>query len=134
VRALIEEAARLGVKVHIAEMDGDLRGFYSHRHRVIVVRLGMSRAQLNETLAHELGHAFYGHECTTAQMAEQERQADRRGALLLVDPDAYAAAEAFNPHVNHIAAELELTPHVIEVWRSTWLPRILERTGGRVLA
>lgn len=127
MRALIEEAARMGVQIHVAVLDDDLRGFYSHRLRVIVVRLGLSRAQMRETLAHELGHAFYGHDCDSSTTPEQERQADRRGALLLVDPDAYARAEVLNDHPGFIARELGLTTHVVEVWRATWLPRLIER-------
>jgi Zn-dependent peptidase ImmA (M78 family) len=78
------------------------------------------------TLAHELGHAHYGHTWTddVHERAVRERLADRYAARLLITPARYAAAERMvGPHVGAIARELEVTTGVVEAWRADVLQR-----------
>ncbi len=122
MRALIEEAARLGVQVHMSYLPRDVSGYYEHSAKRIALDIRLTPQEHREVLAHELGHAFHGHTCGTAA---HEQQADRRAALLLVDPDDYARAEREHPAVGAIAERLELDPHYVLVWRQWWLPKIL---------
>jgi len=116
--SLMEEAKRLGVRVHLAHLDDPFLGLYDDAESRIYLRLGMPMAEVKETLAHELAHAYYRHPCSSGP---HERNADRRGAWLLVDPDAYAAAERISSDVWFIAEELGLTPSVVENYQRYWL-------------
>lgn len=71
-------------------------------------------------LAHELGHAILGHTRpqTTWWEARQELQADIFAARLLIDPSDYANLEELYDSTPAIAEELEVTPHLLEVWKS----------------
>lgn len=111
VEELLAEARRLGLTVYIAHLEPDLLGYYEHRHSRIVMRAGLTEAEFRCTLAHELGHAYGGHECGGGPY---ERQASRRAAHLLVDRESYAAAELLNPDPGAIARELGLTRRVVE--------------------
>ena len=121
MRELVREAGRLGVQIHAAHLDGDLLGFYSHHERRIYFDIRLTPMERVEVVAHELGHAYHGHSCDDDL---SERQADRRAALLLVDPEAYRSAERENPHPRHIAESLGLSVHLVKVWRDWWLPQI----------
>ena len=111
MRQLMEEAARLKVQIHVAHFDDeDLRGFYDAKRHRIFIRLGLTIPQTKEALAHELSHCYYQHGCTNEQ---SERQARKRAAALLVTDEAYATAEAIDPHPHAIALELDVTPEII---------------------
>lgn len=111
MRALFEHAAELGVAVHMAHIDDDphLLGYYAPESRIVVVRLAMTRLQTDWVLAHELGHARYGHHClgTYADTAA-ERQADAYAAALLIDPVHYARLERQDPDPHRLAEELDV--------------------------
>lgn len=128
MRALMDEAKRLGVRVHMAHLPRQTSGYYDHAKRRIAIDITLTPQEHREVLAHELGHAFHGHTCGSAA---HEQQADRRAALLLVDPDAYAHAEREHPAVGAIAERLEVDPHYVHVWRQHWLPRILSTGRAR---
>lgn len=119
--ALREEARRLGVRVVRASLRADELGLYSPARHTIYLDLTLTRAQFIETLAHELGHAYYGHDCSSPQ---SERQAWRRAALLTVDPDGYREAEALCPGTKAIAARMELTEPLVAAWETYWLPSL----------
>lgn len=82
--------------------------------RTIIVHSGLDPATRTCAIAHELGHAYYGHDCSTPGA---ERQADEwaaRGLMTLemveavsVECEGSAAA---------MAAELGVTPVILEVW------------------
>lgn len=71
-------------------------------------------------LAHELGHAILGHTRpqTTWWEARQEAQADIFAARLLIDADGYARLEKLYDSAPAIADELEVTLHLLEVWKT----------------
>ncbi len=127
MKSLLEEAARLGVKVHRAHLPDGHRGYYRHDDRIISVCLTLTPSEAREVLAHELGHAYYGHACGSAK---HEEQADRRAALLLIDPDEYARAEREHPAVGAIADYLGIDSHLVLVWRQWWLPLLTIRRIG----
>jgi Zn-dependent peptidase ImmA (M78 family) len=97
-----------------------VRGLYEHERRVITLASGLTGAQARATLAHEIGHAWYGHRRTgdPYRDADAERLADEYAARLLIDPIAYAAAEQLvGPHPGAIARELGVTAAVVQVWQ-----------------
>ena len=51
-------AEQLGVQ--LVRHSGGQKGWYNPRTRTISTRRGMSIIQYKSTLAHELGHAYYG--------------------------------------------------------------------------
>lgn len=106
------------MRVHLAHLDEPFLGLYDDAASRIYVALGLPMDEVKATLAHELGHALHRHDCSTPQ---NERQADKRAAWLLVDPQAYAEAEAIDDHPAAIAESLELTPKVVEDYRRYWL-------------
>ncbi len=121
MRSLMDEAKRLGVRVHTGHLPREISGYYDHEGKRIAVDITLTPQERREVLAHELGHAFHGHSCGSAA---HEAQADRRAAALLIDPAEYAAAEQEHPAVGAIAERLEIDPHYVHVWRRHWLPRI----------
>lgn len=111
---LLTEATRLGVAIKYAPLEPPLRGAYIPGQEMILIDQALTAPQRRETLAHELGHALHGHDCSTPRT---EAQAWRRAAQLAVDPERYAAAERINPHPSAIALELDLTPRLITEWQ-----------------
>lgn len=130
MRQLLQEAARLGISVHLAHIsdDPELLGYYVHSKRIIVIRLGLTPSETRSVLAHELAHAFYGDTCSSGR---NERRAERYAAQLLIDPGAYAAAEAIDPHPAAIADELGVTTDLVEAYQQQCLQRLGQRTYGR---
>ncbi|MCK7641446.1 ImmA/IrrE family metallo-endopeptidase [Corynebacterium sp. P6145] len=110
-------ASDLGI--HVVEHRGGAKGWYSDSARAISLRAGLTPQQQLSTLAHEMGDARYRDTPSDGYYsARQERCADQYAAKLLVTPAEYALAETmYGPNVRAIAAELGVTPHVVETWR-----------------
>lgn len=123
MRALLALARTRGVVVEWSPALGEyVRGLYEHDRRTITLGRGLTTAQARATLAHELGHAWYGHRWTgdPHRDAAAERLADEHAARLLVAPDAYANAERLvGPHPGALARELGVTPDIVRAWRRT---------------
>lgn len=115
---LMAEAKRLGVRVHVARLDEPFMGIYDDERSSIFIQLGLTMPEVKETLAHELGHAYYRHPCSSGT---NERQADRRAAWLLIDVAEYQTAERIDSNAASIAAELGLTEAVIRNFQTYWL-------------
>lgn len=83
-------------------------------------------------LAHELGHAVLGHTRPQTEWweARQELQADIFAARLLIDPSDYAHLEELYDSTPAIAEDLEVTPHLLEVWKTTQCSRTRQQTGA----
>lgn len=83
-------------------------------------------------LAHELGHAVLGHTRPQTDWWEsrQELQADIFAAHLLINPSDYAHLEELYDSAPAIADELEITPHLLEVWKTTQCSRTRQQTGA----
>ena len=110
MRQLLAKAAHYGVHVHYAHLRHGIRGFYDHDEQRIYLSLRLAHFERRSTLAHELGHAHYGHDCTTPR---NERQARAYAARLLIDPEEYARLERINPDQHHLAEEFSVTPRII---------------------
>lgn len=114
METLLKEATRLGVAVKYAPLEPPQRGAYMPKLDLILVDKTLTLPQRRETLAHELGHARHGHDCTTPHT---EAQAWRWAARFLVNVDEYARAEQINPHPAAIALDLDLTTNIIIEWQ-----------------
>lgn len=126
--SLEQIAGSLGVRVRTAPTPGSLWGIYDHRHSLITMKPDLASAQYRSTLAHELGHAHFGH---VGYSAKAERQADKWAAqqLLTIEQLAQAAGES-STELPALAAELDVLPWVIRAFVST----LSERETQHLLA
>lgn len=117
MRRLLSIAHQLGYQVHISDIEDepDLLGYTVPSARIIVLRLGMTRNQTRTVLAHELGHAYYGHNCDSRA---NEDQADAFAAKLLIDPSDYADLEQVSADPHYLADELGVTADLIHAYRT----------------
>lgn len=116
--ALTNLAHELGVT--ITYHDTGPKGYYHHPTRTISLRRSLKPVAKRCTLAHELGHAYYGHEATGNPWldARSERAADQFAAELLISITEYQLAEELHGgHAPGIAHELGVTVHVVKVWQ-----------------
>lgn len=96
----------------------DLGGWFPDKRLILIAR-DQSPADRLHTMAHELGHALYGH--PAGHCPRNERVAEEFAASLLVDPHAYVEAELlFGPHSGAIAHELGVTVSLIKTWRGLY--------------
>lgn len=115
---LLEVARERGVRVAWRDL-GRRNGEY-HSTGLVLINPRRSEVVQRVTLAHELGHAHYGHAWTDDPQVRdrQERQADEFAAALLVDEVDYAIAEVVvGPHVGALARELGVTAQIVEAWQ-----------------
>lgn len=121
MRDLLGKAAEYGLEVHGAHLEGDKIGVYAPELRRIYFDLDLSAAERRSVIAHEIGHAHYGHVCDSTW---NERQADTFAATLLINPAWYAELEVINSDASWIAEEMNVAPWVIEDYRAYCLQRM----------
>lgn len=114
---LIDHATAMGLRVMWRDL-GRRNGEF-HSSGLIVINPRKTALTQRTTLAHELGHAWHGHDWTHDHDLERdERQADIYAAQLLISPAEYAAAErTVGPHAGALAKELGVTRRLVELWR-----------------
>lgn len=106
-------ACSLGIKV--VESSKARFGYFCRDTGTIVVPTDVPARLRRSMIAHELGHAVYGH---TVSDAKSERQADEYAARLLITEKEYRRAETmFGQDVDTLAYELNVTPSLIIAWR-----------------
>jgi Zn-dependent peptidase ImmA (M78 family) len=88
---------------------------------------GLTHSEQRSVIAHELGHAHYGHDCSSER---GEREADRWAANLLIDPEHYAQLEHEGADLHTIAEGLNVTLDVVHSFRTHCLQRLGRRTYG----
>lgn len=116
--ALLDRATTLGLIVvwrDLGRRNGEIA-----TGGLVVLNPRKTQIAQRVTLAHEIGHWWYGHDWRERHDRERdERQADTYAARLLIDPDDYAAAERLTgPHPGALARELGVTQRLVELWRS----------------
>ena len=114
-------AEQLGVQ-HVRRSGGQ-KGWYNPTTRTISTRRGMSITQYKSTLAHELGHAYYGDTPTGNGWYDTrtERRADLYAAHLLITPEDFHDAYIWHGgHLPAIADELEVTQHLLKTWQTIY--------------
>lgn len=103
-------------------MPDDWEGYFDSSD-AIVINSRMTEPYQREVLAHELGHAWHGHDWRHPHDQERdERQADLYAARLLISPTEYALAEAICEHPAAIARELAISTDLVTIWQD-WLHR-----------
>lgn len=113
---LLEHCGDLAIEVEWVDLGARRRGEYRDNERLIRMNTRLTRAQATATLAHEIGHGVFGDRCSTPAA---ERRAWEYGASLVISVDEYAAAEELaGCSASAIADELEVTPRLVEAWRS----------------
>lgn len=119
---LIDDA---GIRiVETGRLSSDLNACYHEPSQTIVIRWGLDPVTRRCAIAHELGHAYYGHDCSS-QRAEREADEWAAKQLLTVDMVETAGASC-DGAPSLIASELGVTPGLL----STWM-RMYE--AGRIL-
>ncbi len=103
-------AHRMGVRVIDGAPPHGWWGAYIHAYRTVVLRHDLGPQQRRSTLAHELGHAHYGH---TGHHPSQEKLADRWAASLLIDETALVEALPHAPTIPALSAELGVMPSLL---------------------
>lgn len=126
---LYAHAADLGLTVDWADLGHFRRGEYRDDERRILLNERLTHAQAVSTLAHELGHAYYGDRTSTPAL---ERRAWAYAARLMITPLAYARAESIvGEHPNALAAELGVSQRLVKAWRDSRTEAELVPYGGR---
>ena len=112
-------ARELGLNISITPLKDDLSGAYSETERTIFLIPGMSGRERRSVLAHEIQHAL-AHDSPSAfgfVNFKQEKQADEKAALALIDEAEYRQAEEIHSaHIPTIAHALNVTEEVVETW------------------
>lgn len=112
---LYAEAQRLGVAVQTRSFPKSRQGCYLDGAGIIYLSDQLGEGMwMRCVLAHELGHAYYGHTVTTPAT---EKQADERAADLLIDPGDYARAERMSDNPDFIAHELDITRRLVRAYQ-----------------
>jgi hypothetical protein len=126
---LFRHCADLGIEVEWADLGPVRHGEYRATIDVITLNLRLTRRQTIAALGHELGHRQFGDRCSTPAV---ERRAWEYAAAFLITPAEYARAErSVGHHEGALAAELEVTPKVIEAWKRWWAKRGQHMPAGR---
>lgn len=112
---MYQRISDLGVElIYTNDLPAQRLGCYLDDERTILIRATLHGALEQETLAHEYIHALYR---DRTKHPAVEWRAWREASRLLVDPDAYAAAERVSDDIGYIARELGVTIRIIEAYR-----------------
>jgi len=106
-------ADTLGVRIREAAVPGTWWGLYDHRYRLITLKPGLCLAQWRSTLAHELGHATYGHH---GHHPKTERIADKWAAGHLLSTDLIMLHAKTTVNLGDLAASLDVMPWVVRTF------------------
>lgn len=108
--------------ITITTHTGGEKGRWYSNTRTISIRRDLGWVNSRCTLAHELGHAFCGHDSKAEGWFKerQEHEADTWAANSLISQKEYKDAElTHEAHSGAIALELGVTVHLVEVWRDS---------------
>ncbi|MCF8703957.1 ImmA/IrrE family metallo-endopeptidase [Corynebacterium pseudokroppenstedtii] len=107
--------------ITITTHTGGEKGRWYSNTRTISIRRDLGWVNSRCTLAHELGHAFCGHDSRAEGWFKerQEHEADTWAANLLIGQDEYMDAELIHGSCpGAIALELGVTVHLVTVWEA----------------
>lgn len=106
--------------MHISHI-GDALGYYDPATDEVHIDFDLTPIEQRCIVAHELGHAWHGHDCSTPRA---EREADIYAADLLIDASELANLDQLELHDHDIADELRVTPDVLATYRDNHMQRI----------
>lgn len=121
MKDLLARAWAMGLEVHGAHIPRPKIGAYFPDLHRIYFDLALTYAERRTVIAHEIGHAYYGHTCDSGR---NERQADKYAAALLVNPEWYQELEMINHDAEWIADEMNVAPYAIVDYRRYCLQRL----------
>lgn len=124
---LLDLADAGGITIEYTRLPADRDGDYHHATRTIRLRPSMHARKHRSILAHELGHAAYGHTPTQfgPRHGKQERAAEEWAALRLIRIDDYRLAEHIHDgHLGAMALDLGVLRSVAAAYAG-----LLERLG-----
>lgn len=120
---VFELIERLGVDLEYTNLLPPQRlGAYLDDERKILVRSNLTHTLEEEVLHHEYVHAKYRDRSCDRSL---EHRAMREAALMIIDGEAYAAAERINPNPFSLARELDTTLHVVEAYQRAMTRRVV---------
>lgn len=108
-------ADSLGVRIREAAVPFGWWGVYDHRRKLITLKPGMAFAQRQSTLAHELGHATYGH---SGHHPKTERIADKWAAQKLLSLELVLHHARDTQDARELSANLDVMPWVLDTFVS----------------
>lgn len=123
---LLQHAAQLGVRIKFRDL-GRRHGEV-HSSGLIIVNPNRSGPAVMITVAHEIGHVVHHHDWSDARHDREldERQAETYAARLLVSTERYRVAEAcVGSDPRALAKELDLTPRLIHLWKTSFSQELL---------
>lgn len=107
-----EHAERLGIRVEHQSLR-TINGLWVPDKNMIIVRSNMRALHIRSTLAHELGHAEYGHR---DDRPKHEVQADRYAAENLIDYNECVDLMKWTPDLVKMANELDVSGRLLRVY------------------
>lgn len=116
VEAALETLAHtMGITViETSKLGSTLNACFHPPTQTIFIKIGLDPVTRRCAIAHELGHAHYGHDCSTPGA---ERQADEWAAQQLLDVgDVEVVGWECEGSAAAMAAELGVTPHLLDLW------------------
>ncbi|CAB0533192.1 ImmA/IrrE family metallo-endopeptidase [Corynebacterium diphtheriae] len=116
VEAALETLAHnMGITViETSKLGSTLNACFHPPTQTIFIKIGLDPVTRRCAIAHELGHAHYGHDCSTPGA---ERQADEWAAQQLLDVgDVEVVGWECEGSAAAMAAELGVTPHLLVLW------------------
>lgn len=125
MRDLISTAAEYGLRIHASRLPGDVLGLYSPAESRIYFDLSLTPNERRVVIAHELGHAFFGHD---SDSPANERLADTYAAEMLINPVEYAELERISCDPHYLAEELNITADLVIHYQGACLQRLGSRT------
>ncbi len=118
---LIQLAAERGYAVEYLSL-AKHSGLLLPDKRILIKRHKSALTQ-RAALAHELGHAHYGHDWRHIHSrGRDEHRANLYAANLLIDAKSYAVAEVMYDSEIDIAAELEVPVKLLRIWQAAHDP------------
>lgn len=122
-------ASHMGYGLHMRHLDDpEVLAVTDTRDRTISLTWGLTHSEQRSVIAHELGHAHFGHDCSDDRA---EREADTWAANLLIDPAEYAALEREGHDTHTIADHMNVTVDVVHAFQQHCMERLGRITYGR---
>jgi Zn-dependent peptidase ImmA (M78 family) len=106
------EAESLGIRVEYQSLRTK-DGLWIPESNLIILRSKMRVAHQRSTLAHELGHNFYGHE---DDRPKHEVQANRWAAERLIDHNEVVDLMRWSADLSKVASELDVSGRLLRVY------------------
>lgn len=125
---LIRIGSSLDVTVHSQQLEPDVLGIYVPEEARVYLAPGLTLSEMRSTLAHELGHVYFAHDCEEDRF---EREAWTFAADLLVDAAEYARLEREGHDAHEIAEHLGVTDAVLAAFREHHLQQLGAITYGK---